>query len=413
MTPQLYPPRFLDDRPNRQAEQKVFDALATKLPDSFLVVHDVMWNKRVRVQVDFVVAHPDIGILVIEVKGGKRIFCRNKEWFVERHDGKVEPYKCAPHEQADRAVWRLRELLERQAGDFPKQNIAWAVCFPDHDVRVEDLDACLDRELIIDRTDLDNLPAALQRICAFWLEDKALRKRGQVIVAEKWITFLRQQLARDYDLKRLLGPILLAGRKEIREKAEAYASAFFSEEEQIVLERSSQLPRLGIAGCAGSGKTLLAMAIARQHAAKKRRVLLCCYNRPLCDELKRLMQDVRSRVKIVTFDELRDDIIAPELRLSVQHLPSSERTVRVLEELQEEIIWSGQRYQAIVVDEGQDFDRDWWPLIERLLEDKATTPLYVFFDDNQRLYARRPGIPSDVLIVPLSKNFRTTNRQNR
>ncbi|KPV54266.1 hypothetical protein SE17_04825 [Kouleothrix aurantiaca] len=408
MAPQLYPPRFLDGRPNRQAEQRAFNALATQLPDSFLVIHDVMWSKRVRVQVDFVVAHPEIGILVIEVKGGKRIFCKNKEWFVERHDGKVAPYKCAPHEQADRAVWQLRELLERQTGDFPKQNIAWAVCFPDHDVRVEDLDACLDREVIIDRTDLDNLPAALQRICTFWQEDKALRIRGHVIVAEKWIAFLRQQLARDYDFKRLLGPILLAERKEIREKAEAYASAFFSEEQQIVLERASQLPRLGIAGCAGSGKTLLAMAIARQHAAKKRRVLLCCYNRPLCEELKRLMYDVRSRVKIVTFDELRDNIIVPGLNRPIGNVPLSERTARVLEQLQEEIVWSGQRYQAIVVDEGQDFDRDWWPLIERLLEDPGTTPLYVFFDDNQRLYARRSGIPADVLIVPLTKNFRTT-----
>ena len=42
-------------------------------------------------------------------------------------------------------------------------------------------------------------------------------------------------------------------------------------------------------------------------------------------------------------------------------------------------------YDAIIVDEGQDFATDWLDTLSLLLDD-ASGILYVFFDDNQRLY---------------------------
>jgi hypothetical protein len=45
------------------------------------------------------------------------------------------------------------------------------------------------------------------------------------------------------------------------------------------------------------------------------------------------------------------------------------------------------RYDAIVIDEGQDFEADWFDILEGALSDEERGHYYVFFDDNQRLYS--------------------------
>ena len=49
------------------------------------------------------------------------------------------------------------------------------------------------------------------------------------------------------------------------------------------------------------------------------------------------------------------------------------------------------RYDAIVVDEGQDFGEEYWFPIEMLLRDGNTSPLYIFHDENQDVYGRQSG----------------------
>ena len=43
------------------------------------------------------------------------------------------------------------------------------------------------------------------------------------------------------------------------------------------------------------------------------------------------------------------------------------------------------RYDAIVVDEAQDFTASWWHTVDELLFEGAEGTLYVFFDQNQNL----------------------------
>lgn len=74
-------------------------------------------------------------------------------------------------------------------------------------------------------------------------------------------------------------------------------------------------------------------------------------------------------------------------------------------------IWK--RYDATVVDEGQDFDANWWPLLEPLLAHPERDSLFVFYDDNQQVYRRKPGLPSGIRTMPLTINFRTTRAIQR
>ena len=48
-------------------------------------------------------------------------------------------------------------------------------------------------------------------------------------------------------------------------------------------------------------------------------------------------------------------------------------------------------FDAVVVDDGQDFRLDWWPAVEGLLREPGTSRLAVFFDPNQNIYEGGPA----------------------
>ena len=62
-------------------------------------------------------------------------------------------------------------------------------------------------------------------------------------------------------------------------------------------------PRLLVEGCAGSGKTLLAICLARENAALGKSVLLTCFNRNLADYLSDALADVTA-ITVMNFHEL-------------------------------------------------------------------------------------------------------------
>jgi hypothetical protein len=66
------------------------------------------------------------------------------------------------------------------------------------------------------------------------------------------------------------------------------------------------------------------------------------------------------------------------------------------------------RYDAVVVDEGQDFKEEYWLPIELLLADPDTSPLYVFYDQNQTLYTKALTFPVRDPPYVLTANCRNT-----
>lgn len=76
----MYPaglPESIRSDPKRAAEVQVYEALCESLPNDFHVFYSFCWVSKLRDgraldgEADFVVAHADKGILVMEVKGGK------------------------------------------------------------------------------------------------------------------------------------------------------------------------------------------------------------------------------------------------------------------------------------------------------------------------------------------------------
>ena len=67
-------------------------------------------------------------------------------------------------------------------------------------------------------------------------------------------------------------------------------------------------------------------------------------------------------------------------------------------------------YDAIVCDEGQDFREEYWFALELLLSNSKTSPIYIFFDDNQNLYQRSSSFPVRDQPFTLATNCRNTDK---
>jgi superfamily I DNA/RNA helicase len=168
--------------------------------------------------------------------------------------------------------------------------------------------------------------------------------------------------------------------------------------------------RVAIQGSAGTGKTVLALEKARRLSEEGQRTLLLCFNRPLADHLRRFA----SGFEVDTFHGFCSS--KANLAKVSFHIPTGgsardfwedEAPLKLLEALEAR---SDDRYDAIVVDEGQDFREHWWPSIEEALNDPAKGTLYVFFDPHQNIYGGGPPAALDIAPTRLVFNCRNTQR---
>lgn len=67
-----------------------------------------------------------------------------------------------------------------------------------------------------------------------------------------------------------------------------------------------------------------------------------------------------------------------------------------------------EKFDAIVVDEAQDFSDEYWFAIEELLRDEVSGHLYIFIDENQALYPRHGNLPVADEPYYLTSNCRNT-----
>ena len=67
-----------------------------------------------------------------------------------------------------------------------------------------------------------------------------------------------------------------------------------------------------------------------------------------------------------------------------------------------------EKFDALVVDEAQDFSDDYWFAVEELLRNSGDGPLYIFIDENQALYRKHANLPVKDEPYHLTANCRNT-----
>ena len=192
-------------------------------------------------------------------------------------------------------------------------------------------------------------------------------------------------------------------------EAERQEMLRLTEEQFRLLDFLGRNRRVAISGCAGSGKTTLAVEKARRLAEQGFRVLLTCFNVNLAEFL-RGDETLPRHLDIVSFHKLASDLCR-RARLSYSGPADDRYFDEVLpEQLMRAVDQLGPQYEAIIVDEGQDFRDNWWLPLQCLLHDPDHGCLYIFFDDNQNLYHAAHRLPLELAPFPLTRNCRNTQQ---
>jgi hypothetical protein len=182
-----------------------------------------------------------------------------------------------------------------------------------------------------------------------------------------------------------------------------------TDDQYRVLELLRHFRHALISGTAGSGKTLVAAEKAMRLADAGVSTLFCCHNPELATWVRELTDG--SRVAVIPFEQLVRDAARPEADEAGGRWSSySQPTTDELDAAFAAILERGHRYEAVIVDEGQDFAEDWWLLIEALLADGDDTYFYIFYDDQQALQVHRSSYPLEMPPLDLSRNCRNAGQ---
>jgi hypothetical protein len=344
-------PESVTNDASRDAERRVYEALADLLGPDTTVFYSVAWLTKAAGQAardgeaDFVVAHPDLGVLVLEVKGGRIGHDQvSGEWHStdrgEHRHAIRDPFAQA--RQSHHAL--LHKLEEHPVIRRFYIKIGHGVVFPDsanpHKTLVPDAEPAI----MVFAEDLNRIDECVKRMFDYWNG-----RVGQAMaVAPGFVQAVTDMLAPRVELRQSLGASLQADDRQLLRLTEGQFR---------VLDMLSRQRRVAVSGGAGTGKTLLALEKARRLAAEGLEVLLTCYNRPLADHLRRVAGPCE-RLTIANFHTYCWDMAKqagtplPESAASDPPPGFYERTVP--DALLAALDRVPSRFDAIVVDEGQD-----------------------------------------------------------
>ena len=400
------------------SERDVYIALRDQLPDSYRVVHSLPWLRPERDAIDaplregeadFVLFHPDYGLLVLEVKGGEEMFARGHLWF--RKLARGERKITNPFEQARRNMHALTDAVEERTGGRITSNkyvYGYAVVFP-HGRATGALPLDVADQILIDVDRMHELERMIEKAFTAFPQ-----KIGRLARAD-FVEMLDVLLPR-FQIMRPLSPQIQAGREKLLELTDNQALAFrgLFANRQLLVE-----------GVAGSGKTLLAVERALAFARQGIRCLFVCYNRELAQWIREQLAadpdraEIAKLVDVYHFHALAADLAKEAgLPFEVPAAPAEARqfwdedAVSILEAASASLFAMAEpRYGALVVDEAQDFAELWWYALFPLIEGGESGNIFVFMDLAQSLRASASPPPFEFPArYALNINCRNTKR---
>lgn len=402
----MFPRELRADQVKSQGERAVFEVLHDGLSDHWLVFHAVSFVMRDPIagardaEIDFVLCHPDKGVLCMEVKGGS-VECEYGEWYFLR-DGERVRIKD-PFLQAIDHMHVLDRFLRQQGlAEANGWLVGQAVAVPGVTVHELALPPHAPREIVLDRNDLKAPEEALDRVLAFHRGAREERSVPGQVGASK----LRNLLRPDFSPQERLADRLID---------DELGLVLLTQQQANALRKMTINNHLAVIGCAGSGKTLLAVEHARRLAGDGAKVLFVCFNKGLARHLRERQGE--SGVHFITFHGLcveQAELAGIELPdYDEDKTPQSHWDEVLPEALLEAIERLGPQYDALVVDEAQDLHEDWYATLLLLLKDEGTARIWLFFDDNQRIFDSGMSPPDNFAKYPLTVNCRNTQTIHR
>lgn len=389
-------------------------------------------------EVDCVFYHRKHGLLVVECKAGTIATSRGP------HDGEIvwlqsgRPMDKKPREQVESLVAPLHEymkyLLRSPEGkDFYRVRVQWAVCFSDMDSLVGIPLAEIPRMRALLRPDLLDVKKFEKRLIEI-LEMPAEVRNGR--------SFANDYL--DEEAFFALQNFLDGNGDRVEENDLLREDNFYSEQatemQQMMMESISRNLRMRIEGVAGSGKSRMVVWEALRLSRIGKSVAIVCYNDLLANELKSDMDEVLERDRAAVLAKYgKDDGVgfAPvEVHAYSEWCKKYAKAAKILPKMGKDaslyydkelpqafrqsakVLRKDKKsrekffFDAVIIDEGQDFAGEWVDSLMDLLRDPVRGIVRFFYDPAQRLYGTRNGIDCEQVknlpVMVLSRGFRNT-----
>lgn len=407
-----------------RGEMRFAERLEKKLEDDYLCWYNVPLGPKQR-QPDFVILHPSRGLLILEVKDWKlesiQSMDRSKTQLItgERLKSVDNPLLQARVYALEVVTTLQRDpALCQQAGSphAGKLLMPWG-----HGVVL----TAITRSQF-EQTDLPQVLNPQLAIC----QDEMIESVDEEAFQQRlWDMFLhvfpcQLSLPQIDRVRYHLFP-------EVRVSSQPGQFGLFSGEEaplpdliRVMDLQQEQLARsLGeghrvIHGAAGSGKTMiLGYRCSHLAATSSKPILVLCYNSSLAGRLTQIMAErgLADRVHVRNFHAwCREMLVSFHVDLPDESLGYEQKMAAMVENtiagVDQGRIPRGQ-YAAVLIDEGHDFQPDWFRLVVQMV-DPGTNSLLVLYDDAQAIYQNsgrsKAGLNFSFASVGIQAQGRTT-----
>lgn len=365
------------------AERLVFDRLRKAFerdPDQSLTAFHSLNLTRHEYkrfgEIDFVIVGKP-GVLVLEVKGGA-VSCQDGVWFSTNNRGERHRLKESPFRQADTGMQGLRTRVEATLAPAIRDQLAWGygVVFPDCDWSIKSAE--WEVAMVADSRTMRTMERWVSGLYRYWHDRNQTKRRSASAEA---LNALKEFLRPDFDV----GIPLHVALDEIGERV-----ASFTEDQMGLLDIVEVNSRVICSGGAGTGKTFLAMELARRWSASGKQVLLACQS----PWLKRWLEKKFALPGVTV--SVADAVQMAARRAGLTH------------------------FDVLIVDEGQDLlDMHVLEKLDTVLAGGLENGQWCFFHDlnNQAGYFGTPDPDALALLescktarIPLARNCRNTRQ---